>query len=224
MANTLDNLRGQVLGRATKRKSLSAFGLISLYALLAEPEVGNLQVAITIKQYILWLQISIDYAILVETADSFDQLGRVEASPALREFSLLPQVVEQFTAIQEIHNEVKLSVGLKRVVKLHDERAVDLLQDVTLSLCLNQQIAFSDHILRQHFKSEGHVHLVLLLDEVDLTERATAHDFENLEVVLADLLFCAEQVLCVVLPVLVVEVHALAWCGSVNINRLLDLH
>lgn len=40
---------------------------------------------------------------------------------------------EQLTTIQEVHHEVKLCIGLKRVVKLHDEGAFDFLEDVTFS-------------------------------------------------------------------------------------------
>lgn len=133
VANTLDDLRRQVLGRTTERERLGTFRLISLHTLLAESEVSNLQVAVAIEQNILRFQISVDNTILVEAADRFDQLGSVEASPTLRKFSLLPQMVEKFTTIQEVHDEVKLCFGLKCVVKLHDERAIDLLQDVTLS-------------------------------------------------------------------------------------------
>ena len=44
---------------------------------------------------------------------------------------------EQLTAVEEIHNEVELSIGLEGVVQLNDEGTVDLFQNVTFCLCLN---------------------------------------------------------------------------------------
>ena len=85
-----------------------------------------------VKQYIFRLEISVDYAICMETAEAFHELCGIEASPPLAKLLVLSQVVEQFAAIQEIHHEVKLGWGLESVMQFHNEWTVDFLQDISL--------------------------------------------------------------------------------------------
>jgi len=41
-------------------------------------------------------------------------------------------VSEKFSSVKKVHNEIELRIGLKSVVKLDDERAFNLLQDIPL--------------------------------------------------------------------------------------------
>ena len=60
MALTQDDLRSQVLRRATE-----GVGLPSAY--LTEPEVSDFEISVSTQQNVLWFQISIDDLVFVET-------------------------------------------------------------------------------------------------------------------------------------------------------------
>lgn len=82
MANALDNLGGQVLGRTTKREGLlTLFGRLN--SLLAETEVCNLKVTIAVQQHVFRLEVPIDNSILVQAPDCFHKLSRIEACSPL---------------------------------------------------------------------------------------------------------------------------------------------
>ena len=49
-------------------------------------------------------------------------------------------MVEELSAVEEIHNEIKLGWGLEGVVELHDKWTVDLLEDVSLSYIRQSQL------------------------------------------------------------------------------------
>ena len=55
-------------------------------------------------------------------------------------------MIEQLSAVEEIHNEIKFGRCLESVTELHDERAIDLLKDVALGLSLDKKVALSDYI------------------------------------------------------------------------------
>jgi len=74
----------------------------------------------------------------VESLDSTNDLSRVQFSTYFIEPLLFPQVCEELTAIQKINEEVQLAIGLERIMQAHDVRVLDLLEDVSLGLSLNQ--------------------------------------------------------------------------------------
>ena len=133
VTNSLDNLWGEVLGRSAVRVSASP-SLVRLQALLGQTEIGDLHVALVVEKHVFGLQVSVNDAVLVETAKSFHQLGCVEAGASLAELLVLAQVVEKLSTVEEVHHEVELRRRLKGVVQLHDEWTVYLFKDVTLSL------------------------------------------------------------------------------------------
>ena len=88
MAHSLDDLWSQILRSTTVRVCASTF-FVSWQSLLAQTKVCDLYVAFVVQQHILRLQISVDDAVLMETAQSFDQLSSVEASSSFAEFLVL---------------------------------------------------------------------------------------------------------------------------------------
>lgn len=137
VADSLDNLWGEVLRRSAVRVGASP-SLVRLQALLGQAEIGDFHVALVVEKHVFRLQVSVNDAVLVQTAKSFHQLSCVEAGASLAELLVLPQVVEKLSSVQEVHHEVELGRRLKGVVKLHDEWTVYLFQDVTLGLRLDE--------------------------------------------------------------------------------------
>ncbi len=70
MANPLNNFWGEVLWCTTVRVSAAAF--VCLQTLLGKAEVSDFDVALTVKKYVFWLQISVDDSILVKTSEGFN--------------------------------------------------------------------------------------------------------------------------------------------------------
>ena len=136
MANTLDDLWGEILRSTTVR--VSACTCLVLETLLRQAEVCDLDVPFVIQQHILWLQIAINYTVCVQVAQSFNQLRCIEACSTLAELLILAQVVEKLATVEEVHDEVELAACLEGVVKLHDKWTIDFLQNVSLSCVRNR--------------------------------------------------------------------------------------
>ena len=69
----------------------------------------------------------------METSKSLYELCSIEAGSALTKLLILTQMVEQLTAIKEVHDEVQFSGSLEGIVKFDDEWAVNFLQNIPLS-------------------------------------------------------------------------------------------
>ena len=69
----------------------------------------------------------------MEAAQTFNQLCCVETCSSFAELLILTEMIEQLTAIQEVHHEIKFRWCLECIVQLNDERTVDFLQDVSFS-------------------------------------------------------------------------------------------
>ena len=59
-----------------------------------------------VQEYVLWLQITVDDAVLMKISQSFNELCCVEACPTLAELLVLAQMVKELAAIEEIHDKV----------------------------------------------------------------------------------------------------------------------
>ena len=125
MSNTLNDFRGEVL-RCTA-KGVSFDGLIAcLDPLLAQTKISDFQVAILVQQHIFWLQVSVYDAISMKTSNGFNELGCIKTGSSFRKLCLLSQMEKQLATVKKIHDKVKLCISLEGVMKLYDERTVDL--------------------------------------------------------------------------------------------------
>ena len=90
MTGRLNDLRSQILGRATE--AVCAIGLLD--ALLGQAEVSDADVAFAVEQHILGLQVAINNVSIVESANSNDHFGSIEARSILGKSLLLAQIGE----------------------------------------------------------------------------------------------------------------------------------
>ena len=102
-----------------------------------------------IKENVFRLEIPIDDTVSVETSKSFNELSCIKTCSPLAKLLILSQVVEKLATVQEIHDEVELGWRLESIMKLHNEWTINLLQDVSLSLSLNEEIPFGYNSLGQ---------------------------------------------------------------------------
>jgi hypothetical protein len=88
--------------------------------------------ALSVEQYVLWFQVSIDDVFIMQSFNGANNLSRIQFSTIFLEPLLFSQVCEELTAIQEINEEVQLAICLEGIVQAHDVRVLDLLKDVSL--------------------------------------------------------------------------------------------
>ena len=81
-----------------------------VHQLLGEPEVGELDVAISVQQDVLRLQVPIDDVPGVQVLDGTDNLGRVEQPSVAGEAAAVPQVAEELAARHKLHEHVQEAV------------------------------------------------------------------------------------------------------------------
>lgn len=67
----------------------------------------------------------------METLKCTDKLSGIEFGSRLGELMLSPQVKEKFATVKEVHNEIELLGCLKSVVQPDNERALNLLHDLS---------------------------------------------------------------------------------------------
>lgn len=101
-------------------------------SLLRKTKVGDSDVALSIEENVLWLQISIDNVVRMQASNRVYHLRGVDLGPLLAELALLAQVGEQLPSVQEVDEEVELGLRLEGVVQPHDVGVLDLLEDVSL--------------------------------------------------------------------------------------------
>ncbi len=81
--------------------------------LLAEAEVGELDMALSVEQDVLGLEVAIDDALPVEMLQRQRDLGDVEAGRVLQEDALALEVHEQLATTEVLQDEVELTFSLK---------------------------------------------------------------------------------------------------------------
>ena len=89
--------------------------------------------AIRVKEYIFWFEVSVNNSLIVQAAQRVNYLSSVDLCPLFAKLLVFPQVSEKFSSIQEVNNEVKFSLSLEGVVQPNDVRIFDFLKDISLS-------------------------------------------------------------------------------------------
>lgn len=120
-----NNFWGKILRSSTEGKGLILPSQIDL----GETKISDADVAVSVEEHILWLQISVKHASRVQVAQRFNELCSINPDPLLREPVLRSQISEQLTSVQEVNHKIQLRRSLERIVKLDDVGRFDLLED-----------------------------------------------------------------------------------------------
>ena len=84
-----------------------------LKTLLAQTEVRDGDVTLTVQQNVLRFEISVNDPHRVKVTESQSQLGQVELDVLLSEHHLLGESREQVTAAEKVQNQVEFAFSLK---------------------------------------------------------------------------------------------------------------
>mmetsp|Transcript_122498 Transcript_122498/g.305938 ORF Transcript_122498/g.305938 Transcript_122498/m.305938 type:complete len:211 (+) Transcript_122498:548-1180(+) len=179
MASLVEDLRREILRSA-------AHGLgrkVVLDALLAQAEVREFNMAISIKENILRFEIPIDDVQPVQILDGQQDLRGVKSPTALGEAASPAEVEKELAPGAILQDEVELLGCLEGVVQRHDKRVRDGLQDVPLRLSVLDLVALDDILLPEHFHRIHAVLFVLVPHEHDLAVGTLADDLHQREVI-----------------------------------------
>ena len=155
----------------------------------AEAEVGELDVAIAVDEYVVGLDVAVYEAERVHALDGARELADVEARQRLVEHLQLDEQIHEVAARHVVHHEVEALLVLERVVELDDPLGVGLGEYVALGLDMCRLLAVEYVALVEYFhgvEALG-VGLVTLAHQADLAEGADADHADHVEHVRVEL-------------------------------------
>ncbi len=92
--------------------------------LARKPEIGELDPAIAVEEYILKLEVAVDRPASVHRPDRNDELAKDAAALALEQPAALDEVVEQLAAAAQLGHEPYVRLGREDFVQVKDVRVV----------------------------------------------------------------------------------------------------
>ena len=101
--------------------------------------------------------------------------GTVEFDSFRSEFVVFLQVIEEFSAIDIVHDKVEFVACLERVVEIDEERVSEFLKDVLFGFCMFEFVVFEDVLLVQDFHGIDTI-VVLFTNLKDFSETAFTND------------------------------------------------
>lgn len=99
-----DDFRSEVFRRTANGKSL--FGPFAIDPLFRQTEVSKSDVSLAVQDDILWLQVSVDGAVLVHSIKGCYDLSGIESYFLLRKSFISSKMEEKFPAIKVVHYHV----------------------------------------------------------------------------------------------------------------------
>ena len=135
---------------------------------------------LTVEEDIFWLEIPINYTILMQALECDQNLSWVENCPFLLKSLFLPKMVKQFSSVQKIHDKVQLLRILKGVVQLNNKRVIDFLQHDSFWFGVLFLFSFYHMIFLEGFHRKMLLS-VFFTDQVHFPKRAPTYDLENIE-------------------------------------------
>ena len=123
------------------------------YALLTQPKVRQLDMAILLNDDVIWLQVSEDDLSLVQVLDCQDNLGDVDFGEAFVDLALLLYELSEVAARAIVEDEIQPILRLKCVIKLHYERMMSIRQHISLGHRVFDVVVAHYLQFAQHFHS-----------------------------------------------------------------------
>lgn len=119
-----EHLRGHILW--TPAIAVGDFVLFEAH--LAQPKISNPQVPVNIHQYVfrlnypvLYLQIPIEYPVIVQELNAAEDLTKVYFDGVIVRQQPLLDMVEQLPTRTVVHHEIQMLVRLKRSMAIYRE-------------------------------------------------------------------------------------------------------
>lgn len=111
------------------RTSAGRLQPLAVFVQVAEAEVDDFDVVVMVEQKILWLQVSVHDAQLVDVLDARDDLLVHLCGLLLLQVAILNDVLEQLAARTVLHDQVQVVIVFYHFIQLNDVRMPNLLQN-----------------------------------------------------------------------------------------------
>ena len=98
----------------------------------SDSQVGYSQIAFGVDDKILWFDVPMDDAILVEVVQTQKDAANKEFNDVLREFVISADLVAKITAGHQIHDEIEVFSVLESVYHIDQERMFQLCEELPL--------------------------------------------------------------------------------------------
>ena len=196
MPSALHDFRSQILRSTAK----SIGHLVPGHLKLTKAEISQLNVAVRVKNYILGLEIPVNYPIPMQAFQCKNDLSCIKARSLLLEFCFFAQMEKQFTAIEEVDYKIESLGRLKSVVQLDNERMVDPFQNHSfhyskknlvranlgrymrlLTSSIGRLSLAQHHVFLQRLHCIN-VLVIFFLNKINFSERTSSYDFDDLEI------------------------------------------
>lgn len=122
------------LGRGVARTAAGGLEALAMLVEVGQTEINELDRVVVVQQQVLWLEITMHNAKLVNILDSADDLLIHLGSLVLLKSPILHDVLKQLTARAILHDEVQVVMVLNHLVQLDNLRVTHLLQDGDLTI------------------------------------------------------------------------------------------
>jgi len=163
-----EHLRRNVLGRAAERVCPRA-GLYDL----REAKVRELRVAVLAQEDVLRLQIPVDDVLAMDVREGSPDLRRIKLALLIGKLPGTPEVGEELTAADTLHDDVNEVVILRITHHVNNEGVIDLLHQPLLVVDMVHLLELYDLVLLHEF-NRIELPILLVLRELHPAERPTA--------------------------------------------------
>mmetsp|Transcript_2074 Transcript_2074/g.4636 ORF Transcript_2074/g.4636 Transcript_2074/m.4636 type:complete len:399 (-) Transcript_2074:19-1215(-) len=173
----------------------SSIGLLRQRVGPAEAKVQELQVALAAQHDIVRLDVAVDETSPVHNVDRLEEFRHVETCLGLGQALLALQVCDEVTALEELHNHVKVILVMEGGQELHEPAVRGLCEDLALAVGALAQVLLS--VPRLGHLLQGDVPAIITLPhEVHDSEGAFAKQADRFKVLRRPhLAHCAHEAL-----------------------------
>ena len=116
-----------------------------------------------IQKNVFWLQVSINYVVLVKTSDSINHFSGVDFGSSFAKLTFFSKIGEHLTTVQKVNKEVQLGLRLEGVMESHNIWILNLFENVSFGYIVKVKLFL--------FKRNGILVLTLGLDEKVLLDK-----------------------------------------------------
>lgn len=164
-----------------------------------------------IQKNVFWLQISINYVVLVKTSDSINHFSGVDFGSPFAKLTFFSKISEHLTTVQKVNEEVQFGLRLEGVMETHDIWVLNLFEDISfsyikqklflnklheflvLTLGLDEKVLLDELILSQNLHRVRKT-VILLSDQIHFAEGSSTNNLEEFEIIEGYLLAWNQEV------------------------------
>jgi len=176
MALVEQNLRGNVLGRATQRVRSGA-----RFNDLCKTEVCELRISVLAQENVLRLQVAVDDVLAVDVRKCTSNLCCIKLGLLIGELAGTAKVSKELPTTDALHHYVYEAVILRVARHIHDERIINLCHEPFFVVDVIYLLQLDDFVLLHEF-DRIELPILLVLGKLDTAKRSTSQCAGHLKI------------------------------------------